>query len=89
VLYLHHSSSFEHDPRAHAPEHPDSPERLEAVEAAMAAAGWLGCEPVEAPVATASELELVNTPKHVATIAELCAGGGGKIDADTFVRQAS
>ena len=89
VLYLHHSSSFEHDPRAHAPEHPDSPERLEAVEAAMAAAGWLGCEQVEAPAATASELELVHTPAHVRTIAELCAGGGGKIDADTFVGQAS
>ena len=73
----------------HAPEHPDTPERLEAVEAAMAAAGWLGCERVEAPSATTSELELVHTPRHVRTIAELCAAGGGRLDADTFVAEAS
>jgi acetoin utilization deacetylase AcuC-like enzyme len=89
VLYLHHSSSFEHDPRSHAPEHPDTPELLQAVEAAMAGAGWLGCERVEAPSATASELELVHTPTHVRTIAELCAAGGGRIDADTAVGEAS
>jgi acetoin utilization deacetylase AcuC-like enzyme len=89
VLYLHHPSSFEHDPRGHLPEHPDAPERLALVEAAMAAAGWLGCEPVEARAATASELELVHTPEHVRTIAELCAVGGGRIDADTFVGEAS
>jgi acetoin utilization deacetylase AcuC-like enzyme len=89
VLYLHHPTSFEHDPRSHAPEHPDTPERLAVVEAAMASAGWLGCKPVEAPAATASELELVHTPEHVRTIAELCAAGGGRIDADTYVGAAS
>jgi acetoin utilization deacetylase AcuC-like enzyme len=55
----------------------------------MASAGWLGCEPVEAPAATASELELVHTAEHVRTIAELCAGGGGMLDRDTFVSAAS
>jgi acetoin utilization deacetylase AcuC-like enzyme len=89
VLYLRHPSSLDHDPREHAPEHPDAPGRLEMVEAAMAAAGWLGCEPVEAPAATASELALVHTAEHVRTIAELCAAGGGRIDADTYVGEAS
>jgi acetoin utilization deacetylase AcuC-like enzyme len=89
VLYLQQPSSFWHDPRAHVPQHPDTPQRLGAVEAAMAAAGWLGCEPVEAPAATTSELELVHTRKHVQTVVELCAAGGGSIDADTFVGEAS
>jgi acetoin utilization deacetylase AcuC-like enzyme len=89
VLYLHQPSSFWHDPRAHLPEHPDTPDRLDAIEAAMASASWLGCEPVEAPAATTSELELVHTREHVRTVVELCAGGGGRIDADTFVGEAS
>jgi acetoin utilization deacetylase AcuC-like enzyme len=88
-LYLRHPSSLDHDPRKHAPGHPDTPGRLEEIEAAMAAAGWLGCEPVEAPAATASELELVHTPEHVQAIAELCASGGGELATDTYVGEAS
>ena len=92
VLYFRHASSLEHDPRVLAPEHPDSPERIEAIEAieaAMQADGWLGCERLEAPRASESELTLVHPPAHVRAIRELCAAGGGQVDADTFVGEAS
>jgi acetoin utilization deacetylase AcuC-like enzyme len=55
----------------------------------MAAAGWLGCDVVEAPPASESELELVHSAEHVRAVAELCAAGGGQIDADTYVCEAS
>ena len=44
VLYFHHASSLEHDPSVLAPEHPDTPARIEAIEAKLDAAGWPGCE---------------------------------------------
>ena len=89
MLYVRHASSLEHDPRALAPEHPDTPERIEAIEAAMQAADWLGCERLEAPPASESELTLVHAPEHVRAIRELCSAGGGEIDAETFVGEAS
>ncbi len=84
-----HPASLEHDPRVLSPDHPDAPERIEAIEAVMTAAGWPGCERVQAPAAEDRELELVHDPGHVRWIRELCEGGGGQIDADTFVGEAS
>jgi acetoin utilization deacetylase AcuC-like enzyme len=89
MLYLSHPSSLAHDPRAFMPEHPDIPERLEAIEAAMDAAGWLGCERRPAPQALERELTLVHRPSVVHTIRDLCLGGGGEIDADTYVGETS
>ncbi len=89
MLYFHHASSLEHDPRVRSPDHPDTPERIEAVEAALAAAGWDGCQVAQAPPATTAELELVHAPEHVAAIRELCLGGGGQIDDDTYVGEPS
>jgi acetoin utilization deacetylase AcuC-like enzyme len=89
VLYIRHPSSLEHDPTLLSPEHPDTPERIEAIEAAMERLGWLGCEIREAPAATELELELVHTRLQVRTIHDLCAAGGGQIDADTYVGEAS
>jgi acetoin utilization deacetylase AcuC-like enzyme len=85
VLYFHHPSSLEHDPRASAPHHPDSPERIEAIEAALAAGGAVTWERRLAPAATEAVLRLVHSPEHIERIQELCARGGGQIDADTFV----
>ena len=34
--------------------------------------------------ATAAQLELIHSPAHVRSIAELCAAGGGAIDLDTY-----
>jgi hypothetical protein len=51
LLYYHHPAALEHDPRIWDPGHPDDPARLVALEAAMDAAGWPGCESVIATVA--------------------------------------
>ncbi len=89
MLYFSHPSSLEHDPRAQMPAHPDTPERLVAIERALAARDWLGWERREAPAAGENELELVHSARHVESIRDLCLAGGGAIDADTFVGEAS
>jgi acetoin utilization deacetylase AcuC-like enzyme len=89
MLYIHHTSSLEHDPSALSPNHPDTPARIVHLEAAMAAEGWLGCRRLKAPAATESELQLVHSPAHIDTVRTLCERGGGQIDADTFVGEAS
>jgi acetoin utilization deacetylase AcuC-like enzyme len=89
MLYLSHPACLEHDPRALMPSHPDTPERLIAIEAALAEREWLGWERREAPASTERELELVHGARHVASIRDLCATGGGEVDPDTFVVPAS
>lgn len=89
MLYYRHVSSREHDPSALAPDHPDVPARVEAIEAAMELAGWPGCELCEAPAATEDELALVHSTGHVEAIRALCAAGGGEIDDDTVVDRSS
>jgi acetoin utilization deacetylase AcuC-like enzyme len=88
-LYFSHPSSLEHDPRAYSPGHPDTPERLRAIERALA--GWddSAWQRREAPAAAEAELELIHSPRHVRAIAELCRAGGGAIDPDTAVGPAS
>jgi acetoin utilization deacetylase AcuC-like enzyme len=80
---------MEHDPREHLPEHPDTPERIVAIERALAAEGWLGWERREARAARETELEAVHDRRVIDRVAELCARGGGAIDSDTFVGAAS
>jgi acetoin utilization deacetylase AcuC-like enzyme len=72
-----------------SPWHPDTPERLVVLEQALAERDWLGWERREAPAAEESLLELVHSSRHVRAIRELCASGGGAIDPDTFVGEAS
>jgi acetoin utilization deacetylase AcuC-like enzyme len=88
-LYFHHPACLEHDPRAHMPTHPDTVRRLEAIERRLEGAGWLGWQRRLAPAASETQLELVHSPQHVHAIRELCLAGGGAIDADTFVGEAS
>ncbi len=88
-LYFHHPACLEHDPRARMPGHPDTPERLVALERHLAELGWLGWERREAPAASVEQLELVHSARHVRAIRELCETGGGEIDADTYVGEAS
>jgi acetoin utilization deacetylase AcuC-like enzyme len=88
-LYFSHPACLEHDPRVCSPGHPDTPERLLALEAALEQRDWLGWERRAAPAATGSQLELVHSAEHVRSIAALCAAGGGAIDADTFVGESS
>jgi acetoin utilization deacetylase AcuC-like enzyme len=89
ALYFHHPSSLEHDPRAHIPGHPDTPERIYAIERELQRHDWLGFERRLAPAAHESELELVHGPALVAAIRDLCLAGGGAIDPDTAVGEAS
>ncbi len=88
-LYFRHPACLEHDPRVHSPAHPDTPERVEALERYLGERGWLGWELREAPAASEEELELVHSGGHVRRIRELCEAGGGEIDGDTFVGEAS
>jgi acetoin utilization deacetylase AcuC-like enzyme len=89
MLYFSHPSSLQHDPRQGLPGHPEQPDRLRAIEAALAERDWLGWERREAPAATEGDLLLVHSPEHVERIRELCRSGGGAIDADTFAGERS
>jgi acetoin utilization deacetylase AcuC-like enzyme len=88
-LYYSHPACLEHDPRVHMPGHPDTPERLEAIERTLAAEDWLGWERREAPAATEAQLELIHGTRQVREIRELSLAGGGAIDPDTFVGEPS
>ncbi|HTR73534.1 MAG TPA: histone deacetylase [Solirubrobacteraceae bacterium] len=89
MLYYSHPVCSEHDPRAHIASHPDTPERLSAIERALAERDWLGMERRLAPAATDEQLLLVHTPRHIERLRELCLSGGGPIDPDTAVGEPS
>jgi acetoin utilization deacetylase AcuC-like enzyme len=88
-LYYSHPACLEHDPRAHIPGHPDTPERLLAIERVLAEEGWLGWERRQAPAADAAELELIHSARLVRMIEQLSLAGGGAIDPDTSVGEPS
>ncbi len=88
-LYFSHPACLEHDPRVHMPGHPDVPERLLAIERVLAPVDWLGWQRREAPPASEEELQLVHGAGLVERIREMCMAGGGAIDPDTFVGEAS
>ena len=88
-VYFTHSSSLEHDPRVLMPGHPDTPERMLALERMLASEGRLGWERREAPAAERATLELVHSARLVDQIEQLSLAGGGAIDADTVVGEPS
>ncbi len=88
-IYVRHLSSLEHDPSEHLAEHPDTPARIVAIEYEMASLDWLGLNVLDAPVVTGAALEKVHDKAHVEQIRKLAAAGGGPIDQDTFVGEAS
>jgi acetoin utilization deacetylase AcuC-like enzyme len=88
-VYVRHPSSLEHDPTERLAEHPDTPERIVAIEHEMASLDWLGFDVLDAPGVTDAGLERVHSKAHVEVIRELAAAGGGPIDEDTFVGEAS
>jgi acetoin utilization deacetylase AcuC-like enzyme len=89
MLYLSHPACLEHDPTVQLTGHPDRPERLVAIERRLAELDWLGCERRAAPAATEEQLAFVHSEGLIGGIAELCAAGGGVIDPDTAVGEAS
>jgi acetoin utilization deacetylase AcuC-like enzyme len=89
MLYFSHPHCLEHDPREHIPGHPDTPERLHAIERALSERDWLGFERRSAPPVEEELLELVHSGRHIQQIRALSLAGGGPIDADTFVGEPS
>jgi acetoin utilization deacetylase AcuC-like enzyme len=84
-LLFEHPGSRDYDPREHIAQHPDTPERIDSIDAALAAVDWLGWERRVAPMVTRAELEAVHDADLVDMIKQLVAGGGGSIDDDTYV----
>jgi acetoin utilization deacetylase AcuC-like enzyme len=77
----------QHDP---GPGHPERVARLKAVEAGIEAAGiddaFVALEPRDA---TRADLERVHSPAMLDHLEEVCANGGGHLDADTVVSTGS
>ena len=88
-LYFSHPACLEHDPRQGLPGHPEQPDRLRAIDSALAERDWFGWERQEAPRASEEELALVHPREHVERIRELCRAGGGSIDVDTYAGESS
>jgi acetoin utilization deacetylase AcuC-like enzyme len=88
-LYFSHPSSLEHDPRVHMPAHPDTPERLLAIERVLDERDWLGWERRAAPAAEEAQLELIHTARLVQQVKKLSLAGGGAIDRDTAIGEPS
>lgn len=69
--------------------HPEKPERLSAIAAALSSTSfadkleWRSPTPVEATIIAA--VERVHSPKHIQTVRELAQTGGGYLDLDTPV----
>ena len=78
-LWLRHESSFAHD----IPGHPERPERIRALEAEMARHAWFGASLLEAPAIARERLLAVHPESYIAGLEDLCARGGGYLDADT------
>jgi acetoin utilization deacetylase AcuC-like enzyme len=78
-VWLHHEASLAHD----IPGHPERPDRLRALEAAMERGDWFGWERAVAPRVSRDALLAVHPASHVDFIESLCARGGGNIDLDT------
>ncbi|MFQ5522124.1 MAG: histone deacetylase, partial [Acidimicrobiia bacterium] len=70
------------------PHHPERPERIEAVRRGVYASG-LGIVEIEAPRISKEHLAVVHSDSHIRSIEELCLRGGGMIDTDTIVVEAS
>jgi acetoin utilization deacetylase AcuC-like enzyme len=69
--------------------HPDTPERLVAIERALSGQDWLGWERRLAPPADDAQLELVHDRALIEQLEQMAIAGGGAVDADTFVGEPS
>jgi acetoin utilization deacetylase AcuC-like enzyme len=85
AVYLHHPLSLAHETGAH----PERAARIVAIEAELERHDWLGMRRIEAPCVAVETLTAVHPPGHVHAIEELCATGGGMIDADTIASERS
>ncbi len=84
-LLFRHRSSLEHETGPH----PENAARIRAIERELEAAGWPGLSRLESPPAEREWLERVHDADHLGRLERFCAEGGGAIDADTLVVEAS
>ncbi len=68
--------------------HPERPERVLAIDDALAQANLPFTE-IEPRAVTDAELAAVHTPQHIELVRGIAAMGGGSIDADTYVTRES
>jgi acetoin utilization deacetylase AcuC-like enzyme len=80
-VLLRHPSSLEHDTGAH----PESAQRIVAIERVLAQRDWLGWDVRLSPQASRAAIEAVHPAAHIDRIEALAARGGGMVDADTVV----
>ena len=83
-LYFRHPASLEHDTGPH----PERPDRIRALELALADLDWLGYEVRQAPAAGEEQLLRVHSRGHVEAVREHCASGT-PFDMDTPVSPGS
>jgi acetoin utilization deacetylase AcuC-like enzyme len=83
-LYFRHPASLEHDTGPH----PERPDRIRALEAALGERDWLGYERREAPEATDEQLLRVHPAGHLEAVRRHCASGTA-FDIDTPVSPGS
>ncbi len=87
VPVVFHPATRLHDPGAG---HPERPERIEAVLAALRAPELTATiEWVEGRPAVREQLERVHSPAYLDTLESLARGGGGALDADTVMSRDS
>jgi acetoin utilization deacetylase AcuC-like enzyme len=82
-IWFRHDASLAHD----IPGHPERPDRIRALEAEMKRHDWFGCDVRDAPPTERELLLAVHPESHVSFIEEICARGGGAIDADTYAME--
>ena len=83
TAYYTHPVCIEHDPGSR---HPESPSRLKAVDAALAASAFAGLERREAPFASFEQLALMHDESYIkALFNTVPAAGHVEIDGDTVL----
>lgn len=83
TAYYTHPVCIEHDPGSR---HPESPSRLKAVDAALAALAFAGLERCEAPFASFEQLALMHDERYIkALFNTVPASGHFEIDGDTVL----
>ena len=83
TAYYTHPVCIEHDPGSR---HPESPSRLKAVDAALAAPAFAGLERCEAPFASFEQLALMHDERYIkALFNTVPASGHFEIDGDTVL----
>src|SRR5581483_8226574 len=83
--FYSHPASLGHD----TGHHPESAQRIVAIERRLEALGWCGFERRLAPPVERELLERCHDPRYVAALERICAAGGGHLDGDTVASAGS